>query len=32
MPELPEIFNLSKQFNMELRGKVITGIDVKDVI
>lgn len=29
MPELPEIFNLSKQFNMELRGKKIADIEVK---
>ncbi len=29
MPELPEIFNLAKQMNSELRGKLITGVEVR---
>lgn len=29
MPELPEIFNLSQQFNTELPGKKITGVEVR---
>jgi formamidopyrimidine-DNA glycosylase len=29
MPELPEIFNLSQQFNAELPGKKITGVEVR---